>query len=111
MALMRPRAIFAIVQAMGKASSNVNAVARMEMTAVRTKVCQYSGSSMKVRYCSRLASYSRGATRTRSDKMPSSTCGSTSNSSSHNATGASIRSSIKCAWARGVDASGANMFG
>jgi hypothetical protein len=25
------------------------------MTAVRTNVCKYSGSSMKVRYCARLA--------------------------------------------------------
>ena len=35
-------------QATGKASSSVQAVARIDITAVRTKVCQYSGSSTKV---------------------------------------------------------------
>ena len=39
-ARMRPRAIFAIVQAIGKASSKVNAVAMTDITAVRTNVCQ-----------------------------------------------------------------------
>ena len=52
----RPRAIFAMYQAAGNAISSVQAVARIDITAVRTKVCQYSGSSKNVRYWSRLNS-------------------------------------------------------
>ncbi len=45
-----------MVQAIGNASSSVQAVATIDITAVRTKVCQYSGSSMKVPYWRRLTS-------------------------------------------------------
>ena len=56
LARMRPRAILAMVQASGNAISRVSAVTMMDTTAVRTKVCPYSGSSIKVWYCARLAS-------------------------------------------------------
>jgi hypothetical protein len=46
----------AIVQAIGNAISSVMAVAISDITAVRTKVRQYSGSSIKVRYCAKLGS-------------------------------------------------------
>ena len=43
-------------QAAGNAISSVQTVARIEIPAVRTNVCQYSGSSMNVRYWPRLNS-------------------------------------------------------
>ena len=92
--LMRPRTSLAIVQATGKASSSVISVARMDMLAVRTKVCQYSGSSINVRYCARLGTYCRGATRSRSDSTARSICGSTIRPSSQISAGASSSQSI-----------------
>ena len=44
-----PRAILTMYHAVGKAINSVHAVAMIDMAAVRTKVCQYSGSSMNVR--------------------------------------------------------------
>ena len=85
---VRPRAILAIVHAIGNASSKVIAVASTDITAVRTKVCQYSGSSMKVWYWRRLGSYSPGATRARNDRIARSTCGNTTRPTSHSSAGA-----------------------
>jgi hypothetical protein len=48
---VRPRAILAMYQATGKAMSSVHSVASIDIAAVRTNVCQYSGSSTNVRYC------------------------------------------------------------
>ncbi len=42
--------------ATGNAIASVQAVARIDIAAVRTNVCQYSGSSMNVRYCLKLHS-------------------------------------------------------
>ena len=53
----RPRASFAMIHATGKASNSVNRVAITDITAVRTKTCQYSGSVKNVLYCARLATY------------------------------------------------------
>jgi len=55
--------IFAIVHAIGNASSSVQAVATTDITrGAPRKVCQYSGSSKKVRYCDQAGpSYTRGA--------------------------------------------------
>ena len=44
-----PRAILTMYHAVGKPIASVHAVAMIDMAAVRTKVCQYSGSSMNVR--------------------------------------------------------------
>ena len=97
-ALVRPRTSLAIVQAMGNAMSKVMAVARIDMMAVRTKVCQYSGSSTKVRYCDKLGSYTRGATRARSDKIASSIWGKRTSPTSHTTAGASSSIRINRVW-------------
>src|SRR6476661_3870247 len=92
-ALVRPRAILAMYHAAGNAIASVQAVARMDITAVRTNVCQYSGSSTNVRYWSRLNSYTRGATRARNEITASSRWGSTIRPTSHTSAGASSSAS------------------
>ena len=84
----RLRAILAIVQATGKHTKSVSAVDTIDITAVRKKVCKYRGSSMNMRYCAKLGSYTRGAKRTRSDKYASSICGRMISPTSHKTTGA-----------------------
>src|SRR6185369_3941858 len=86
--LDRPRAIFAMYQATGNEISKVHSVARIDIPAVRTKVCQYNGSSKKVRYWLKLNSYTRGATRALSDSTASSRCGSTIRPTSQTSAGA-----------------------
>src|SRR5665213_3293102 len=53
----RPRASFAMIQAMGNASTRVKNVANTDITAVRRNTCQYNGSAKNVRYCAKLGAY------------------------------------------------------
>jgi hypothetical protein len=94
----RPWATLAMYQAAGNASSSVNTVASTDMTAVRTKVFQYSGSSTKVRNWFRLNAYSPGPTRACSDSRASSTCGNSTSPPSHSRAGASRKASIQRRW-------------
>src|SRR5580658_3141917 len=71
----RPRASLAMIQATGNASSSVSIVAITDITAVRTKTCQYKGSLKKVLYCARLVAYWRGPVRSRKDSRARSTWG------------------------------------
>src|ERR1700722_12368655 len=91
----RPRASFAMIQATGNASSRVRNVAITDMTAVRRKTCQYRGSAKKVLYCARLATYWRGPTRSRKDRMARSTCGNMIRAPSQSRAGASNRPSAR----------------
>src|SRR3990167_8992923 len=71
---------------------------RISQPAVRTKVFQYSGSSTKVRYWSRLAAYSPGPTRACNDSSNSSTCGRITSPTSHSSAGANSKPSIQRRW-------------
>src|SRR5882724_4029221 len=91
----RPRASLAMIQATGNASSNVKPVAITDITAVRRNTCQYRGSAKKVLYCARLATYSRGPTRSRNDSTARSTCGNMIRAPSQSSAGASSRPSAR----------------
>src|SRR5882762_2712993 len=97
----RPRASFAMIQAMGNASSSVRKVAITDMTAVRRNTCQYRGSAKKVLYCVRLAAYWRGPTRSRNESTARSTCGNMIRAPSQSSAGASNRPSARRACQRG----------
>src|SRR6202041_3699618 len=96
----RPRANFAMIQAIGNASSSVMSVAVTDINAVRTKTCQYKGSAKKVLYCARLATYWRGPTRSRKDSTARSTCGNMIRAPSQSRAGASSRPSTSRACQR-----------
>src|SRR5579863_4365323 len=91
----RPRASLAMIQATGNASSSVRSVAVTDITAVRTKTCQYRGSVKKVRYCARLATYCLGPVRSRKDSRARSTWGRMIRAPSHSSAGASSRPSAR----------------
>src|SRR3984957_7982002 len=91
----RPRASLAMIQAIGNASSSVKNVAITDMIAVRRKTCQYRGSAKKVLYCARLATYWRGPTRSRKDKIARSTCGNMIRAPSQSSAGASSNPSAR----------------
>src|SRR5258708_4614674 len=100
----RPGASFAMIQAMGNASSSVRKVAITDMTAVRRNTCQYRGSAKKVLYCVRLAAYWRGPTRSRTDSTARSTCGQMIRAPSQSRAGASNRPSARRPCQRGAQA-------
>src|SRR5260221_2725581 len=91
----RPRASFAMIQAMGNASSSVNKVAITDMAAVRRNPCQYRGSAKKVLYCVRLAAYWGGPMRSRNESTARSACGNMIKAPSQSRAGASNRPSAR----------------
>src|SRR5271166_4905751 len=108
--LARPRANFAMIQAIGNATSKVSSVAMIDITAVRTNTCQYRGSSKNVRYWAKLAAYWRGPMRSRNDSMAKSMCGNTISAPSHSSAGASSSHSVKLACQRRGTAVSAMLF-
>ena len=101
----RPRASLAMYQATGNASSSVHAVATIDITAVRTNVCQYSGSSKKVPVLAQAELVDpRGDARAQRQQRQARRAAARSGPTSHSSAGASSSNSSRraCSAARRV---------